>query len=244
MSGEMLTPEQLQEAVEAGYTDLVAQSHEAQRERIAEMERQLAHWQVRSQAQGREVKRLEQERLAADAVWIAALEETRDSLTAEIAREVLRGHEALAALETQAEWAANKISEVVEEKVALQSALETERATVAELRVVFLRVLPECFVCEECGPLVKADEDGCCATCGRDCKVRPTADALASLHAAASAALERLELLAAVIDLYDKRIPQHDHNDHGYWPNKQWSEWREKVSRLSVSAGEEGRSDG
>lgn len=29
----------------------------------------------------------------------------------------------------------------------------------------------EHFVCPECGPRVKADEDGCCATCGRDCRV-------------------------------------------------------------------------
>jgi len=26
------------------------------------------------------------------------------------------------------------------------------------------------FVCPECGPHVPADEDGCCATCGADCK--------------------------------------------------------------------------
>lgn len=26
-----------------------------------------------------------------------------------------------------------------------------------------------CFLCIECGLTVKADEDGCCATCGRDC---------------------------------------------------------------------------
>jgi len=53
-----------------------------------------------------------------------------------------------------------------------------------------LRVLPECFVCSECGPLVKADEDGCCTTCGRDCEVKPTADAL---PAPATALRERLE---------------------------------------------------
>jgi len=27
------------------------------------------------------------------------------------------------------------------------------------------------FTCPTCGPRVKADEDGCCATCGEDCKM-------------------------------------------------------------------------
>jgi hypothetical protein len=31
----------------------------------------------------------------------------------------------------------------------------------------------EHFVCKDCGPHTKADEDGCCAYCGRDCKVEP-----------------------------------------------------------------------
>ena len=34
------------------------------------------------------------------------------------------------------------------------------------------RLMVEAFKCHECG-LTKADEDGCCATCGRDCKVVP-----------------------------------------------------------------------
>jgi len=29
------------------------------------------------------------------------------------------------------------------------------------------------FVCKDCGPHTKADEDGCCAYCGRDCTVEP-----------------------------------------------------------------------
>ena len=28
---------------------------------------------------------------------------------------------------------------------------------------------PQRFICPDCGFGVKADEDGCCATCGRDC---------------------------------------------------------------------------
>ena len=31
--------------------------------------------------------------------------------------------------------------------------------------------LLEWFVCSNCGPKVRADEDGCCATCGRDCAI-------------------------------------------------------------------------
>ena len=31
----------------------------------------------------------------------------------------------------------------------------------------------EHFVCKDCGPHTKADEDGCCAYCGRDCTVEP-----------------------------------------------------------------------
>lgn len=30
---------------------------------------------------------------------------------------------------------------------------------------------PQRFVCPDCGYAVKADEDGCCATCGRDCAI-------------------------------------------------------------------------
>lgn len=30
---------------------------------------------------------------------------------------------------------------------------------------------PERFVCPDCGWAVKADEDGCCSTCGRDCAI-------------------------------------------------------------------------
>ena len=31
--------------------------------------------------------------------------------------------------------------------------------------------LPQRFVCRHCGYGVKADEDGCCVTCGSDCAV-------------------------------------------------------------------------
>lgn len=32
------------------------------------------------------------------------------------------------------------------------------------------------FACQECGDAVKADEDGCCATCGADCEITPGID--------------------------------------------------------------------
>ena len=41
---------------------------------------------------------------------------------------------------------------------------------------LLLMVLPECFVCPDCGPIVKADEDGCCAYCGADTTTAPTKD--------------------------------------------------------------------
>ena len=33
---------------------------------------------------------------------------------------------------------------------------------------IFLRVLPRCWACYDCGYFIKVDEDGCCAICGRD----------------------------------------------------------------------------
>ena len=38
---------------------------------------------------------------------------------------------------------------------------------------------PECFVCADCGPLVKADEDGLCAYWGTEVVIQPTLEALA-----------------------------------------------------------------
>ena len=35
------------------------------------------------------------------------------------------------------------------------------------------RSLRDHFICLECGPHVKADEDWCCVTCGADCEVVP-----------------------------------------------------------------------
>ena len=50
------------------------------------------------------------------------------------------------------------------------------RARVAELEATLRRVLPEHFVCSNCGPMVKADEDGCCSQCGRDTTIGVTSD--------------------------------------------------------------------
>ena len=41
-----------------------------------------------------------------------------------------------------------------------------------------LRGLPEVFVCPECGIAVRADEDGCCAGCGRDTEIMTWDEAL------------------------------------------------------------------
>jgi chromosome segregation ATPase len=116
MSGDMLTPDEftawLYREGPLAKAELLLYD-QAQRERIADLERQLAHWKVRSGAQGREVERLERE--------VGSLRQML--LDGERERS-----EARAALETQAEWAANKIAEIVEEKVALQSALEEERS--------------------------------------------------------------------------------------------------------------------
>ena len=39
------------------------------------------------------------------------------------------------------------------------------------------------WTCPECGPCVAADEDGCCAMCGADCKAESFRDALAAAEA-------------------------------------------------------------
>ncbi len=61
---------------------------------------------------------------------------------------------------------------------SLADQTATAEAQVVRLRETLLRVLPECFVCPTCGPLVKADEDGLCASCGADTTLQDTAQAL------------------------------------------------------------------
>ena len=43
---------------------------------------------------------------------------------------------------------------------------------------LILDLLPECFICDECGPLIKVDEEGCCVTCGIDARIISTKDLL------------------------------------------------------------------
>lgn len=73
---------------------------------------------------------------------------------------------------------------------------------------------PERFTCPDCGPGVATDEDGCCATCGADCRIEP-AGALEAAKAAAGkilqleqgrdAARESLEsVLAALEDMVEE----------------------------------------
>lgn len=51
---------------------------------------------------------------------------------------------------------------------AYQTCVDDERASTEALVALFTRILPEVFVCVECGPFMKSDEDGCCADCGSD----------------------------------------------------------------------------
>jgi len=50
----------------------------------------------------------------------------------------------------------------------LNKALAAERAATKALVALFKRLLPKVFVCVECGPFMKSDEDGCCIVCGSD----------------------------------------------------------------------------
>lgn len=51
--------------------------------------------------------------------------------------------------------------------------LSIERQFIVDVEALIQEVEPQMFVCPECGPRVMADEDGCCATCGRDCTIEP-----------------------------------------------------------------------
>ena len=55
-----------------------------------------------------------------------------------------------------------------DEKIHLVDQLSTERAATEALMALIEKILPEVFVCVECGPFMKSDEDGCCGTCGSD----------------------------------------------------------------------------
>lgn len=55
--------------------------------------------------------------------------------------------------------------------------LEAQRDRLLKM---LLLVLPDCFICPDCGPLIRADEDGCCSTCGAECSISPTQEALAA----------------------------------------------------------------
>lgn len=53
----------------------------------------------------------------------------------------------------------------------LPAGVQGEQAAPLILATDIQALLPETwFKCPECGSLVRADEDGCCATCGQDCE--------------------------------------------------------------------------
>lgn len=54
------------------------------------------------------------------------------------------------------------------------SSCPVENGTKDEIDVQ-IKEGPQHFVCTECGVHVKADEDGCCASCGADCKIEACA---------------------------------------------------------------------
>ena len=56
----------------------------------------------------------------------------------------------------------------------------TELHNLREAKRLFLKVFPDCFVCPNCGPFAKVDEDTCCATCGRDTEIMNSETALAN----------------------------------------------------------------
>jgi hypothetical protein len=65
-------------------------------------------------------------------------------------------------------------------------------------------MMREHFVCPDCGPHVSADEDGCCATCGRDAKIEACLcreQMQAKLAAALRERDEARALLASATDL-------------------------------------------
>jgi len=52
----------------------------------------------------------------------------------------------------------------------------------AKLAEAFERACPVAWICPECGPFIKVDEDGCCASCGADAVVRDYVENLATLE--------------------------------------------------------------
>ncbi len=87
------------------------------------------------------------------------------------------------------------------------------------MKVVF-PAKAEHFRCPECGPHVRADEDGCCSTCGADCAGEPCGGHVCGdVLAAAEAELKRLrETLPACAHCPEERpavcIGQYDSMEH------------------------------
>ena len=62
---------------------------------------------------------------------------------------------------------AGKEIDVLKRKLAVA---EEALGELQRLRQLLATVLPEHFVCPDCGPFVAADDDGCCIHCGADCE--------------------------------------------------------------------------
>lgn len=60
----------------------------------------------------------------------------------------------------------------------VEDKLKAQKKEIDRLKALLEAVLPECYVCPECGPVAKVDVDGCCVSCGRDCEIEFTRDAL------------------------------------------------------------------
>jgi hypothetical protein len=102
--------------------------------------------------------------------------------------------------------------------------LSSENAWVSEDSRPQAAPLTEWFVCPECGPKVKADEDGCCATCGADCSI----EAAAPTEAATGEA-----------DTFDENARIHEHGKvtRVYLPS-------DKVAEMCAAARAEGDAAG
>lgn len=52
------------------------------------------------------------------------------------------------------------------------------KVRIESLEKLLVRILPDCMVCQEHGPFVKIDEDGCCTHCGEGATAVPSMEAL------------------------------------------------------------------
>lgn len=72
----------------------------------------------------------------------------------------------------QATWIIQQLADQqrasAEEIARLTALVESRTATATRLEAELARLREVLPVCQECGPILTIDEDGCCATCGAD----------------------------------------------------------------------------